>query len=49
MKNIFYLKTSSDSKHMKKFELEVFNSIILIKKCESKESFAFMDVENTFL
>lgn len=47
--NIFYLKTSSDSDKLKKFELYLHGPIVVLKKPKQKEAFGFMDVENTFL
>lgn len=47
--NIFYLKTSSSSEKMKKFQLDLHGSIIVLRYPEQPNAIGFMDVENTFM
>lgn len=47
--NIFYLKTSSNSEKMKKFQLDLHGSIIVLRYPDQEKAIGFMDVENTFM
>lgn len=47
--NIFFLKTSSSSDKMKKFQLDLHGKIIMLKYPDSNEQIGYMEVENTFL
>lgn len=49
LSNIFFLKTSSSSDKMKKFQLDLHGKIIMLKYPESPEQIGYMDIENTFL